>query len=741
MKTAFLNAFNTAIMAGWVVLGILAVRCLLKKSPAWIKCALWALVALRLVWPFSIESNVSLIPSTETLPPVQLQTGVPQVNTGIPVLNAVFNPPVTDTILPETTQSVDRLQQITAIAAWVWVLGIAAMVLYALISYLRLQRRVRVCVQVQKGVYICDGLESPFILGLLRPRIYLPSDLPAEKWDSILAHERAHLSRRDHWWKPLGFVLLSVFWFHPLLWVGYILLCRDVELACDEKVIKTLTLPEKQAYSQVLLECSVPRKWISACPLAFGETGVKQRIKAVLHYKKPTLWILIVALLVSTVLAVCFLTNPMDKHSSPAEENSEEVYAVGDRVAGIITTGYFKDLTGYVRFTEDDILEYGVPETSGDISWVTLGKAEKFSLTKDNFDDLLGGIEIASTVREENEAAWRVTTVSGGYHYFLQQTDGNCYFLYHQRYLYALCSSTWLRVAGKTFVYENEGAGILGFDGFTISFQTNGRFSYYEGVYSSHIGSGTWSLDGNLLKMVETRGNFLSGPRECAYYFLVADNALIFLAERSDPFTYVDVAHGERFYAFRTNQPGVKSEQHLMWVQIEQYGDDYLYALDGDGNRWKVVIVGGVNQEKFPLDQCWVSYSGTPVEINETISGGQRVQYQIWGQCWYNKECPKGVDDTNLRPIYDYCYYDVDQDGEVEICVVSAVHTSGISTFEVSVWLNGVCEYSQWIQERNHSVSQAFYFSESGLCVITSAGEKYGIDCSEGTMRITRELP
>lgn len=325
MSELFLSIFNTAVTAGWLVLAVLAARLLLKKAPAWTKCALWAVVALRLVWPFEIESILSLVPSAQTLPPAALVDPTPQIHTGIPYLNSTINPTFTQTFQPEPAASVNPLQVVVAIASVVWVIGMIVMAVYAAFSYLRLRRRVAVSMPAGEGVYLCDDISSPFILGVFRPKIYLSSDLPQEKWGSILSHERAHLARRDHWWKPLGFVLLTVFWFHPLLWVAYILLCRDVELACDEKVIKSLTSEEKQNYSQTLLECSLPRKWITACPLAFGETGVKTRIKAVLHYKKPTLWIIIAALIACSVLAVCFLTDPLGEPDEPWATTAEAI--------------------------------------------------------------------------------------------------------------------------------------------------------------------------------------------------------------------------------------------------------------------------------------------------------------------------------------------------------------------------------------------------------------------------------
>lgn len=312
MSDFFLEILNTGIMAGWLVLAVLLARLLLKKAPAWIKCALWAIVGLRLVWPFEIESILSLVPSAQTLPPAELYAPAPQIHTGIAHLNTVINPAFTQTFRPAPAVSVNPLQIVVEVAAVVWIVGMIAMMVYAAISFLRLRRRVRISMPAGERVYLCDNISSPFILGVFRPKIYLPSHLEKEKWDSILAHERAHLARRDHWWKPLGFALLTVFWFHPLLWLAYIFLCRDVELACDEKVIRTLSDEEKRDYSETLLQCSLPRKWITVCPLAFGEVGVKERVKNVMTYKKPTFWIVLIAIVVCAAVAICFLTEPAD---------------------------------------------------------------------------------------------------------------------------------------------------------------------------------------------------------------------------------------------------------------------------------------------------------------------------------------------------------------------------------------------------------------------------------------------
>ena len=227
-----------------------------------------------------------------------------------------FSVTYTETMEDGTEFTVKRTDY-SAMIAVIWLCGMAGMLLYTAISYVRIYRQVKESAPLSEKVRICDRIDSPFILGIVRPRIFLPSGIAIADREYVLAHERAHLKRFDHIWKPLGFLLLSVYWFHPLLWVAYVLLCKDIEYACDEKVIKELGVEQKKTYSTALINCSVSRKMISACPLAFGETGVKGRVKSVLHYKKPAFWIIIASVVISGVLAVCFLTNPLRKKELP----------------------------------------------------------------------------------------------------------------------------------------------------------------------------------------------------------------------------------------------------------------------------------------------------------------------------------------------------------------------------------------------------------------------------------------
>ena len=310
MSEFFLTIVNMSISASWIILAVLLLRLLLKKAPKWITVLLWGIVAVRLICPFTIESVISLIPSAETISP-QVLAENPEINTGFPVLNNTINPIIqgsTVTVAPE--KSINALKLFVLIFSRVWVIGIAAMLLYTFISYFRVNWKIGTAVLLRDNIFQSENIVSPFVLGIIKPKIYLPFNMNEQEMSHVIAHEQAHIRRKDHWWKPFGFLLLALHWFNPLMWLGYVLLCRDIELACDEKVIKELNTEQKADYSQALLTCSVNRRMIAACPLAFGEVGVKNRVKSVLNYKKPAFWIIIIAIVTSIVVAVCFLTNP-----------------------------------------------------------------------------------------------------------------------------------------------------------------------------------------------------------------------------------------------------------------------------------------------------------------------------------------------------------------------------------------------------------------------------------------------
>lgn len=333
MSEFFLTIVNMSISASWIVLAVLLLRLLLKKAPKWITVLLWGIVAVRLICPFTIESVMSLIPSAETISPEIMMDATPEINSGIPILNNTINPVISESFAPDPVTSANPLQILIPVLSVVWVVGIAVMLVYTAISYFKVKRKIGTAVLLRDNIFQSESVISPFVLGLIKPKIYLPFGMNEQDMSHVIAHEQAHIRRKDHWWKPFGFLILTLHWFNPLMWLGYILLCRDIELACDEKVIKELNTEQKADYSQALLTCSVNRRMIAACPLAFGEVGVKDRVRSVLNYKKPAFWIIVVAIITSVAVAVCFLTNPTSDKLKNIENRtlnsiSEETVAV-----------------------------------------------------------------------------------------------------------------------------------------------------------------------------------------------------------------------------------------------------------------------------------------------------------------------------------------------------------------------------------------------------------------------------
>lgn len=315
MGDIFLKLLNMSITAGWLILAVLCIRLLFRKIPKWVNCLLWGVVAIRLICPFSIESQFSILPSTEpikssTVVEGEVQNYIPSIDSRLTIVENTINPMLTETFAYNESDSAASLQIVTYAAGLVWCCGMVLLIICAMGSAVKLHKLVKEAVCVRDNIYICDVVKSPFILGIFRPRVYLSSALREREMDYILAHESAHLKRKDHWWKALGYLLLCIHWFNPLCWMAYSLLCKDIELACDEKAAKDMTFHEKKEYSKVLLSCARQRSLIMVCPLAFGEVGVKERVKSVLNYKKPTLWIMIATVAVLVILAVCFLTNP-----------------------------------------------------------------------------------------------------------------------------------------------------------------------------------------------------------------------------------------------------------------------------------------------------------------------------------------------------------------------------------------------------------------------------------------------
>ena len=354
MTELFLSFVNRSITAGWMILPVLCLRwCLRNFRSKDLICILWGLVGLRLALPFSLPTPFSLVPSAQTIPTDIMYASSPAIDTGLSTLNQAVNPMLSASFSPNPAASANPLQIWLALAALIWVIGIALFALYALISLLRLRHRLAEAVPVGDNVWVCDHIASPFLLGLMHPRIYLPSSLDPQTAASVIAHEHAHLMRRDPIWKAVGFVLLALYWFHPLVWVAYILFCRDMELACDARATRDFSPAERKTYAEALLACSLPHAVRSFCPLAFGEIGVKSRIRALLQGKKPSRLLVILTACVIVALAVCFLTDPVP--SDPSESSTSALALTDDVISDAILTHYNAHSTDDLLCTESHI--------------------------------------------------------------------------------------------------------------------------------------------------------------------------------------------------------------------------------------------------------------------------------------------------------------------------------------------------------------------------------------------------
>lgn len=517
MSEFFLNIVNMSISATWLVLAVLVLRLILKRAPKWVNVLLWGIVAIRLICPVTIESALSLIPSTETISPEIMMDWTPEISTGIEPLDQVVNPVISTSFAPEPAASANPLQILIPVAANLWVIGALVMLLYTLVSYVSLRLKLRTAVILRDNIFQCETVTSPFVLGILRPRIYLPYTIDGESLNHVVAHEQAHIRRKDHWWKPLGFLLLAIHWFNPLLWLAYILLCRDIELACDEKVIAELGNEQRADYTQALVTCSINRRRIAACPLAFGEVSVKARVKSVMNYRKPAFWVVLLAVVVCVAVAVCFLTDPIDPAEDAPNSANEEFYLLigTDGVKEIQVS--LPDSGGGVVNADGSLFEKGEKVWLEHLQNVTDLRGLSITALGKN-GEVLYSLSIPKDASKEE-----VTTVIS--------SDGWC--------LAPTSILDGVEITGKTYINENEGA--LG--SFTITLYDNGTFHYYEGNASNYYGVGDWKQEGSVIT--------LSGDEKMGYppvnKFRREGDDLVFVEQGSSNFIYVTVNEGERF--------------------------------------------------------------------------------------------------------------------------------------------------------------------------------------------------
>lgn len=496
----FLKVLDMSMAASIMIAAVALLRALLKKAPRSIICAMWALTGLRLLCPFSPRSIFSIVPSSPTeriaasaAEAAALPSAVPEPSTAVPELPAAVQAP---------TAAVNSVN-IAEIFAVIWLAGIAAMLIYAAASYLKLRQKVAMTAPLDGNVLLCDSVSSPFILGIVKPRIYLPSDMEGGCRELVLAHERAHLARRDHLLKPAAFAALALHWFNPLCWLAYTLLCRDIEIACDERVIDKLGSDKKCAYSQALLDCSAPRRTVAACPIAFGEVGVKERVKNILNYKKPAFWLVISAIIVCAVAAVCLLTDPagirLDEMTdfagtSGAFEGVKSItvaydgktYTVSDEAAVKTATEALKK----IKIRKNPISN-ATPENRTSYLTVCINHGEGidslFCFGKDFADMYERGYFKSSythKVISPKAVSKFIDTVASG-----EITEGG-------------------------IVYDKTYYGDLIDDGKvnstpSFSLDADGKFCFSPGIYSSYIGNGDYSFDGVQLTLKTDDGKYI----------------------------------------------------------------------------------------------------------------------------------------------------------------------------------------------------------------------------------------
>lgn len=310
MSEFFLQLINCSIAAGWIVPIVLLLRFLLKSSPKQVSCLLWGFVGLRLLLPFSLESRFSLLPSAKTVNP-EMFFGRIVVQTGIPALDLSANTFLAEHYYESITVPVGFFDALLKRFFYLWLFGVIFFVFYSLISALYLKWKTSISLCLRENIYICDRIDTPFVLGMFRPKICLPSDLEGKQMEAVLRHEKAHLERGDHIIKPLAYTLVIIHWFNPIMWIAFWFFSRDMELACDERAVRKMDVTERKSYSHVLLDFSVRRRKTLVSPLAFGEVGIKQRVRSVLHYKRATVLTKIAAFILCVLMAVCFLTDPL----------------------------------------------------------------------------------------------------------------------------------------------------------------------------------------------------------------------------------------------------------------------------------------------------------------------------------------------------------------------------------------------------------------------------------------------
>ena len=591
MEYLFIHVLNISITASFLVLAIILYRLFAKKAPKWVSVLLWGFVGLRLLFPFSIESAISLIPSKNTIPTTITHDRYPALDTGFGSVDEIVNPILSGSMEARPEYSANPMHVWITALGWIWLGVMLCMLLYMAASFVYLRIKTRVKVEREDNVYLCDYVKTPFILGIIRPRIYLLSDISDKDYSLVVAHERAHIKRLDHIWKPLGFLLLSIYWFNPLLWVAYVLLCRDIESACDEKVISDLEDNEKADYSEALLSLGIKSRVISACPLAFGEVSVKSRVSAISKYKKPATIAIVISLVICTIFAVCFLT--YRKNNSVAIDQG--IWYAGKVIGTTDTNATCDDVPLFVFTENGDLLVES--NNLADLSYVRLGKMNTAYISKKEYESLFEGVTFRKGYNAEYfhnsvKAAWRITpSVSSGVQHeevYLLRSDKELYMgyaddekigtLYQLRFNETL--PTYLYTLKYTSSEINNAALILD------SSKSTGRITF--GDHSSYTALGIYEYKNS--KLIFTTTDYF----ELKLVFLDVGGALIYSEKDSDTNGLSGLfPDGITFHGYYQLY-GASS--CTSWFDINNDGKQELITanIGNSGNLWYLVHSQGV---------------------------------------------------------------------------------------------------------------------------------------------------
>ncbi len=660
MAEIFLKFVNMSISAGWVVLAVLFLRLLFKKAPRWICVILWGIVAVRLVCPISVESVMSLIPSAETVSPDIMTSPSPEIHTGFSMLNSAINPVIGASFAPDPIESANPLQIWIPVFAGIWVMGMVFLLGYTLISYVRLKKKIGTAILLRENIYESENVPSPFVLGVVKPRIYLPFGMKNEETELVIAHEKAHIRRKDHLWKPLGFLLLSLHWFNPLMWLAYALLCRDIEIACDEKVIRALDSEARADYSRVLLSCSINRKIIAACPLAFGEVGVKDRIKSVLSYKKPAFWIAVVAVIGCILLAICFLTDPpMDKNDERRDAvMAEEEYTVwrqenGRAKLSIPVSALTEDCFSPEgkSFEDESVVAYEDETTT-----VFLKHVQSQTDTQ-----LLMQFDFSYRLSEEKGSfliPW--TKTEKGY---TSKADLFEYTVRDDNRVYE--NAVLLQGQGPQdlvgyYVKKDVCRKAEGYLSFEVVFN---RVSYYR----NDIGKSESTLGG------------ADGPQNVT--LSVTDTDVEEMRAKFPNYFDLTTSKGLEVYIWQMAEDsyscGLLAGKNLNYTKEELW---LLHKSPATLEEMRIIVasyIGVISKSDVAVCPVVMPHSSFAYTIDSAYT--EKLEKLFWS------DFPIIVA-SGYSPVIDTAYFDIDSDGVKENCTLSHGPTSGIFTFRLTVW-------------------------------------------------------